>query len=145
MLQVGDIVMTLDGHTEPIRWIGRRSYLGGCWRDSRICGLCKSRQARLAAGFCAATVGFVLPCYILDRMLVPAAALVNGATITKENHAERVDYVHIELARHDVILAEGAPSETFLTDDSRGLFHNASEYQCCIRKRRRGSDSASRR
>ena len=29
---------------------------------------------------------------------------------------------------HDVIIAEGALSETFIDDDSRGMFHNADEY-----------------
>ena len=41
---------------------------------------------------------------------------------------ERVDYLHVELDSHDVLLAEGAPSESFLDDDSRGLFHNATEF-----------------
>jgi hypothetical protein len=27
-----------------------------------------------------------------------------------------------------VLLAEGAPSESFLDDDSRGMFHNVSEF-----------------
>jgi len=46
--------------------------------------------------------------------------------------AERVaaiDYFHIELDSHDVILAEGAAAESFIDDDSRGLFHNAHEYR----------------
>ncbi len=46
--------------------------------------------------------------------------------------AERVDqveYFHIELDTHDVILAEGAPAESFIDDDSRGMFHNAHEYR----------------
>ena len=30
--------------------------------------------------------------------------------------------------RHDLLLAEGAPSESFIDDDSRGMFHNAAEY-----------------
>ena len=42
---------------------------------------------------------------------------------------DRVDYVHIELATHDVIVAEGALSETFLDDGSRVMFHNAAEYR----------------
>jgi hypothetical protein len=40
----------------------------------------------------------------------------------------RVDYYHIELDTHDVLLAESAPSESYLDDDSRGMFHNASEF-----------------
>jgi hypothetical protein len=42
--------------------------------------------------------------------------------------AEEVEYFHIELDSHDVIIAEGALSESFLDDDSRGMFHNAQEY-----------------
>lgn len=33
------------------------------------------------------------------------------------------------LDRHDVLLAEGAPSESFVDDDSRGVFHNAAEWE----------------
>ena len=42
---------------------------------------------------------------------------------------ERVEYFHLELDTHDVILAEGAASETFVDDDSRGMFHNAADYR----------------
>ena len=41
----------------------------------------------------------------------------------------RVEYFHIELDTHDVIIAEGALSETFIDDDSRGIFHNAHQYE----------------
>jgi hypothetical protein len=64
----------------------------------------------------------------VDGLLVPANALVNGSSIVQLTAAARVDYVHIELASHDVIFAEGAPSESFVDDDSRGLFHNAHEF-----------------
>jgi hypothetical protein len=40
-----------------------------------------------------------------------------------------VEYFHIELDTHDVIIAEGALSESFIDDDSRGMFHNAHEYR----------------
>jgi hypothetical protein len=39
-----------------------------------------------------------------------------------------VEYFHLELDTHDVILAEGAPSETFVDDGSRGMFQNAASY-----------------
>jgi hypothetical protein len=41
---------------------------------------------------------------------------------------ESVEYFHLELEMHDVILAEGAPTETFVEDDNRMIFQNASEY-----------------
>ena len=64
----------------------------------------------------------------LDGFLVPARHLVNGSSIVRERNLERVDYFHIELENHYVIYAEGARSETFIDDDSRGMFHNAAEY-----------------
>ena len=66
---------------------------------------------------------------LLDGMLVPARCLVNGASIVQELGCAEVEYFHIELAQHDAIWAEGAASETFIDDDSRGLFHNAAEYR----------------
>ena len=65
---------------------------------------------------------------LLDGVLVPARCLVNGVSITQEKGCERVDYIHVELDSHDVILAEGAASETFVDDDSRAVFHNAHEF-----------------
>ena len=65
----------------------------------------------------------------IDGLLIPARHLVNGSTITREHEVTRVDYFHIELDTHDVILAEGATSETFIDDDNRGMFHNAAEYR----------------
>ena len=64
----------------------------------------------------------------LDGLLVAARYLVNGATIVQARDMDRVDYFHLELDSHDVILAEGAPSESFLDDDNRWMFHNASEF-----------------
>jgi fibronectin-binding autotransporter adhesin len=60
-------------------------------------------------------------------MLVPAGLLVNGTSIVQESGCKRVDYYHLELDTHDIILAERAPSESFVDDDNRGMFHNAHE------------------
>ena len=61
-------------------------------------------------------------------MLIEAKDLVNGVSIVQAERVETVEYVHVELDSHDVIIAEGAPSESFVDDDSRGMFHNAHEY-----------------
>ncbi len=62
---------------------------------------------------------------VLDGVLVPARLLLNGDTIVQETDLPTVEYFHVELASHDVLLAEGAPSETFVDCDSRGMFQNA--------------------
>jgi Glycosyl transferases group 1/Hint domain len=53
---------------------------------------------------------------------VEAHRLVNGASITQCAPDGPTRYVHIELDRHDIILAEGAPSESFVDCDTRALF-----------------------
>ncbi len=128
-LRAGDIVTTAAGQSEPIVWVGRRSYAGRF-----LAGQPHLLPIRISAGALGAGLPhrdlLVSPCHamFLDGVLVPAASLVNGSSITQDRAAQRVDYIHIELARHDVILAEGAPSETFVDDGSRGLFHNAAEH-----------------
>ena len=37
----------------------------------------------------------------------------------------RVEFYHIELAAHDVLVANGAPAETYRDDGNRWLFQNA--------------------
>jgi hypothetical protein len=128
-LAIGDRLVTLSGAAKPIRWIGTRSY-GGQF----IVG----RKDMLPICFNAGSLGSGLPSRDLwvsphhavyfDGMLVEARDLVNGVSIVQAGDVERVDYFHVELDRHDVILAEGAWSETFVDDDSRAMFHNAREY-----------------
>ena len=55
--------------------------------------------------------------------------MLNGVSIVQAERIEKVEYFHIELDTHDVIIADGAPSETFLDDDSRCMFHNAGEFR----------------
>ena len=61
-------------------------------------------------------------------MLIQAEYLVNGVSVVQARRVKRVDYVHIELDSHDVIFAEGALFETFVGDQSRGMFHNAATF-----------------
>jgi hypothetical protein len=46
-------------------------------------------------------------------VLIPVKLLVNGTTIVQVPR-ERVTYCHVELAEHDVVLAEGLPAESYL-------------------------------
>ena len=128
-LAIGDPVLTASGALRPIRWIGRRRYAGRFLaRNPRLLPI------RIAAGALGAGVP-VRDLYVsadhamlLDGVLVPAGDLVNGGTIQRAAMMQRVDYIHLELASHDAVLAEGAPSETFIDDDSRFVFENATEY-----------------
>ena len=55
--------------------------------------------------------------------LIPAVYLVDGQTIVQEAVAE-VDYVHVELDRHDILVAEGLGAESYLDVGNRAEFEN---------------------
>jgi hypothetical protein len=129
-LRIGDHLVTISGAERPIRWIGTRSYAGRFVAGNRdVLPVVISANA-LADGIPRRDLSVSpLHAMYLDGMLVPAAALVNGVSIHQMQAVERVEYFHVELETHDVILAEGAAAETFVDDDSRGMFHNAAEYR----------------
>lgn len=58
----------------------------------------------------------------IDGVLVPAHRLANGATIRREYQSETLTYLHVELDRHDILLAEGLPAESYLDTGNRGQF-----------------------
>jgi hypothetical protein len=41
---------------------------------------------------------------------------------------QAIEYFHIELEVHEVLLAEGAAAESFVDDGSRMVFHNAADF-----------------
>ena len=60
----------------------------------------------------------------IDGMLILARFLVNGVTILNEQAATVVDYFHIELDAHSVLLAERLPAESYLDTGNRSMFEN---------------------
>ncbi len=129
-LRIGDRVATFTGHARPIRWIGRRAYSG------RFLAANPAVQPIL---FKAGSLDRYQPrrdlrvspkhAMFLHGCLVPAECLVNGVSVLRDTACAEVEYFHLELDSHDVILAEDAPSETFVDDNSRSMFHNLAEYQ----------------
>jgi hypothetical protein len=65
----------------------------------------------------------------LAGVLIEAKDLINGVSIVQEQAVDMLEYFHVELDSHDVIIAEGALSESFIDDDNRGMFHNAHEFE----------------
>ncbi len=128
-LKVGDKVMTASGALRPIKWIGRRSYSGRFIKGSKeilpICikaGALDENTPRRDLWISAHHAMY------LDGVLIEAKDLVNGVSIVQAEQVETVEYFHIELDSHDVIVAEGALSETYLDDDNRAMFHNMQDY-----------------
>jgi hypothetical protein len=65
---------------------------------------------------------------LIAGLLVRAEYLVNGATVTQDTAAERVEYFHVELETHDILIADGAPAESYIDCDNRAKFHNAGDF-----------------
>jgi len=64
-------------------------------------------------------------CLFIDGWLIEAKSLLNGATIRQDGSQRIVSYHHIELARHDIVLAEGVATETYLSHGNRTMFSEA--------------------
>jgi hypothetical protein len=124
-LREGMLVLTASGRLAPVRWIGqRRTDLRRHPRPHDV------MPVRVMAG----AFGPPLPsrdlclspdhAVFVDGVLVPVRHLINGVSIVQETRAT-VTYWHVELDRHDVILAEDLPCESFLDTGNRCAFENA--------------------
>jgi len=116
-LGIGDLVTTKDHGPQVIRWIGRRKVTGhgdfapilfkagaiGNTTDLRV-----SPQHRMLLQDWRAELFFGE-----DEVLVAANKLLNDCTIIKDP-CDVVEYIHLMFDNHEVIYAEGAPTESFL-------------------------------
>jgi hypothetical protein len=59
----------------------------------------------------------------VTAVLIPVKYLVNGKTITQVKQ-DRIDYCHVEIAQHGILLAEGLTVESYLDMDDRSNFIN---------------------
>ncbi|QPH55983.1 Hint domain-containing protein [Pontivivens ytuae] len=127
-LAPGDLVATLDHGLQPIRWAGSRD----------VPAMGRFAPIRFSAGM----IGNRRPLYLSPQhkvlvrdpeaelmfgsaeVFVPAKGLIGGRNIRREEGEELVSYHHILFDRHEIIFAEGAPTESlnpgsmlFGTDD----------------------------
>lgn len=131
-LQIGDEVLTAEGLAVAVKWIGRQSV------KTRFGAADRLRPVRFAAG----SLGNGLPHsdltvtadhgMLVDGVICHAGALVNGDTITRvplADMGESYTVYHIETEAHEIVLANGAPAETFIDNVSRRVFDNFDEFE----------------
>ncbi|MCX7384981.1 MAG: Hint domain-containing protein [Alphaproteobacteria bacterium] len=129
-IRAGDSVIALkSGSAKPVRWIGsRRIVTAHHPLPESVWPVCLRRDA-IAPGVPCRDL-FVSPehALFLHGVLVPARHLLNGSSIVQVP-VPVVVYYHIELERHDLVLAESQPSETFLDMGNRVDFDNGGSVQ----------------
>lgn len=123
-LREGDLLPARFGGPAPVVWIGRRRI--DCRRHPDPARVWPVRVARDAFAPGEPIRDLRLSpdhAVFVGGRLVPVRHLLNGATIAQEP-ADTVTYFHVELPRHDVILAEGLAVESYLDSGNRGVFDN---------------------
>jgi len=124
-LAFGDMVMSQRGEAHPITWIGTGKVLATRGRRSAATPVivCKGALAdNVPNRDLRVTKGHSL---YFDGVLIPVEFLVNHRSILWDDRAQEVEIYHVELAAHDVLLANGAPAESYRDDGNRWLFRNA--------------------
>lgn len=124
-LQEGDYIQTRDNGPQQIAWIGQRRITGArmfvnpAMRPIRIdagaLGIDRPEQALLVSpehrmlvrGRAAQAL------FNTSEVLVSAGQLVNGENIRVDLNVREVTYVHLLLANHNVIWANGIETESF--------------------------------
>jgi Hint domain len=123
-LAVGYIVRTWSGAERPITWIGRGTVMVPRGRRSASHPV-TVRAGALSDGVPSrdlhVTKGHSL---YLDDVLIPVEFLVNHRSIVWNDAANEVTIYHIELDAHDILVANGAPAESYRDDGNRWLFQN---------------------
>jgi hypothetical protein len=131
-LAIGEPVLTAEGAPVPVKWIG-------CQTVSTFFGPAERLMpVRISAG----ALGNGLPHsdltvtadhgMLVEGVICHAGALVNGETITRvplSEMGESFSVYHIETEEHEIILANGAPAETFIDNVSRRVFDNYAEFE----------------
>ena len=125
-LRPGDAVLALEDGAwvaRPVRWLGRMAVDLDRHPDAARAAPIRIRADAVAPGVPHRDL-LVSPDHalFLGGVLVPAQALVNGATILRAPPHGQVTYLHVELDRHGVLLAEGLPAESFLDTGNRSWF-----------------------
>lgn len=119
-INVGDLVRTLDNGLQPVRWVGARSapaldkrapirFAPGAIGNVRE--LLVSPQHKILMSGWRAELFFGE-----DEVLVAATHLVNADTIHRAPRRS-INYHHLMFDAHEILLAEGIPTESFYPGD----------------------------
>jgi len=110
----------------PVKWIGRRRIdLMAHPRPETVAPV-RVRRGAFADGVPHRDL-LLSPDHavFVDGKLICARQLINGTTIRQEMGWTSVEYFHVELDVHSILLAEGLPAESYLNTGNQGFFANS--------------------
>ena len=115
-LQPGDLVLTMDHGFQPIRWIGSTTVSGrGALAPVLIKAgaLNNARDLRVSPQHRMFLSGWKAQMLFGEgEVLAAAKHLVNDDTIRQQD-CDKMEYFHILFDEHEIVFAEGCPSESF--------------------------------
>ena len=122
------ITLVVDGNEVPrtVKWVGHRRI--DLTRHPRPETVAPIRIVRDAFADNIPHTDLLLSpdhAVFVDGMLICIRQLVNGATIRPEPGWTAVDYYHVELDEHAILVAEGLTAESYLDTGNRGFFANS--------------------
>ena len=122
------VVVRRDGQDvlEPVIWVGKTKIDLSQHAHPELAAPIRVKAGALADNTPTRDL-FVSPehCLILNGCCVPAKLLVNGGSIAREYRTTPFEYYHIELAKHGILIAEGAEAESYLDTGNRAIFGSA--------------------
>jgi hypothetical protein len=126
-LAKGNRLMLADGGSLPVIWIGHRSLDCARHPDPRLVWPVRVSAGAFGAGMPHRDL-FLSPDHAVfaNGVLIPVKYLINGASIA-QMRVDAVTYFHVELPRHEALLAEGLAAESYLDTGNRGDFVNQGE------------------
>ncbi len=125
-LEMGDLVETEDNGLQPVRWIGKRKFraidlhrnpklypvrimAGALGQGLPRRDLLVSRQHRMIV-----RSKIIERCADTRDVLIPAIKLTGAPGIFVDDSVSSITYVHLLLDHHEILFAEGSPSESLL-------------------------------
>ena len=123
-LHEGDRVFTASGAIERICWCGYRDIACRTHADQRRAFPVRIAPHAFGEGRPQRPL-LLSPDHAVfaEGVLIPIRFLLNHSTI-RQLELDAVSYFHIELAHHDILLADGLPTESYLETGGRSAFAN---------------------
>ena len=129
-LHIGDEIAIYPNGLSKIKWIGKQMVDPSQINDVRYGHPIHIGKDALQNNMPSSDL-FVSPGHgiYVEGLLINAGALVNDSTIRISLRQELFNYYHIELDRHELVIAEGVPVESFLPYKAdRDNYDNGAEY-----------------